>query len=179
MHMETLVLNDPMLLDQQALASIYERYSPPLYRYAVRLLDDRDLAEDCVAETFSRFLRAMKAGNGPSQNVQAYLFRIARNWITDQFRRQPPPDLDLDNQNVADPQLNPSHLVATQMERESVRKALLLLTPEQRDVVMLRFLEGWPHEEIAEALGKSVEASRALQARALASLRRILVEPED
>ena len=49
-------------LQRQALAEVYDRFSPGLYRYARRLLGDADLAEECVAETFSRFLRALHRG---------------------------------------------------------------------------------------------------------------------
>jgi RNA polymerase sigma-70 factor (ECF subfamily) len=55
----------------QALGEIYDRYSPGLYRYIVRLLGDALLAEDCVAETFRRFLAALKAGRGPQEALQA------------------------------------------------------------------------------------------------------------
>jgi RNA polymerase sigma factor (sigma-70 family) len=57
-----------------------------------------------------------------------------------------------------------------------VRAALLRLPPEQRQVIELRFVEDWPHDAVAAALGKTVEATRALQHRALTSLRRILLE---
>jgi len=57
--------------DEQALAEVYDRYSPGIYRYAVRLLGDQDLAEECVAETFSRFLKALKQGKGPHKYLRA------------------------------------------------------------------------------------------------------------
>ncbi len=50
--------------DVRALEDIYDLYSPRLYRYAVRLLGDACSAEDCVAETFSRFLQALRHGGG-------------------------------------------------------------------------------------------------------------------
>ncbi len=80
----------------QALAEIYDRYSPGLYAYAMRLLGDACLAEDCVSETFARFLKSLRAGQGPEAYLQAYLYRIAHNWITDHYRRQPMLDLDED-----------------------------------------------------------------------------------
>jgi RNA polymerase sigma-70 factor, ECF subfamily len=177
-RMSTLALNDKRVIDKQILAEIYQQYSPGLFRYAIRLLDDRRLAEDCVAETFSRYLKALKAGGQPPQNVQAYLYRVARNWITDQFRRQPH-FLELEEEVEADHQANPARLVSKQMERERVQRALLQLTEEQREVIILRFLEGWSHDQIAASLEKSVDATRAAQARGLKSLRRILIEPED
>jgi RNA polymerase sigma-70 factor (ECF subfamily) len=81
--------------EPEALAAIYDAYSPRIYAYAMRLLGDYDLAEECVAETFTRFLQALYVGRGPRNNLRAYLYRTAHNWITDRFRRQPPPTLAL------------------------------------------------------------------------------------
>jgi RNA polymerase sigma-70 factor (ECF subfamily) len=162
--------------DRSAMIAIYEQHNAELFRYAYRLLDDSALAEDCVSETFSRFLKAVRDGLGPVENVRAYLYRVAHNWITDYFRRQPLPLLSLDSELHAGPDANPSLLVANEMERESVRLALLRLSPEQRQVIELRFIEDWSHDAVAAALGKSVEATRTLQHRALIALRRSLLE---
>src|SRR3989304_10500490 len=83
------------MYDDGALGEIYSRYSTELYRYAVRLLGDVHLAEDCVAETFSRFLQALGRGRGPQAYLRAYLSRVAHTWIVDYFRRSPPQQTDL------------------------------------------------------------------------------------
>ena len=178
MRRETMALTqtEPVRIDKQALVGIYEQHSPGLFRYAYRLLGDKDLAEECVSETFSRFLNALSIGRGPKENVQAYLYRVAHNWITDQYRRQPPQALSIEVDDQPDTQSNPALIVAQAMERERVRAALLRLPPDQRQVIMLRHLEQWPHQEVADALGKTAEATRALQYRAMAALRRMLIE---
>jgi RNA polymerase sigma-70 factor (ECF subfamily) len=162
--------------DRQALGEIYDVYSPGLYRYAMRWLGDKDLSEECVAETFSRFLRALHSGGGPSDHLQAYLYRVAHNWMTDRWRRQPLPPVPLEEDLCADAEAEPSQAVAQRMEQERARAALARLTPGQRQVIMLKFLEGWENEEIARSLGKPVGAVKALQHRALESLRRILIK---
>jgi len=167
--------------EQRALAEVYDRYSTDLFRYAVRLLGDADLAEECVAETFSRFLHAVHGGAGPQQHLRAYLYQVAHNWITDRYRRQPPPTMPLEDLKDSE-QLPATHDVAQAVERrleaEQLRAALVLLTPEQRQVVTLRFLEEWRNEEIAQALGRSVGSVKALQHRALGALERILTREE-
>jgi RNA polymerase sigma-70 factor, ECF subfamily len=181
MRMETLTETATIRIDQQTLAGIYEKFSPALYRYACRLLGDQDQAEECVAETFSRFLGSLRGGRAPD-NVQAYLYRIAHNWITDQYRRAPAPEsLDHDGMDdiYADPQQNPAGLAQQNLEQNRLREALRRLPPDQRQVVVLRFLEELSHEEAAGVLGKNVEATRALQHRALAALRRMLIEEEE
>ena len=169
-------LSNPTTFDRQTVVSIYEQHNAEIYRYAYRLLGDNALAEDCVSETFSRFLKAVRDGIGPVENVRAYLFRVAHNWITDHYRRQPLPPLSLDADLHGATEANPSQLVAGQMEQDRVRAALLRLPPDQRQVIELRFVEDWSHEAVASALGKSVEATRALQHRAIATLRRILLD---
>jgi RNA polymerase sigma-70 factor (ECF subfamily) len=163
------------LFEEAALTEVYDRYSAGLYRYAWRLLGDAALAEDCVSETFSRFLTALQRGAGPTDYLQAYLYRIAHNWVTDYYRRQPPPSLPLDPELRADPADEPPQVAAQSLARQQVQAALVLLTPEQRQVIMLKYVEDWPNEAIAQALNKPVGAVKALQHRALAALRRLLL----
>jgi RNA polymerase sigma factor (sigma-70 family) len=80
---------------------------------------------------------------------------------------------------LEDEQVNPSHLVSLEMEREQIRIALLKLPEDQQQIIHFRFLEDWSHAEIAGMLGKSSDATRALQYRALNNLRKILVEQDD
>jgi RNA polymerase sigma-70 factor (ECF subfamily) len=84
--------------------------------------------------------------------------------------------LPLDPELRSDPGDEPHQLVDEEIERQQVRAALALLTPEQRQVITLKFLEDWQNEEIAQALGKPVGAIKALQHRAIAALRRILIQ---
>lgn len=164
--------------EQEALVEIYEAHSVELYRYAARQLGDAALAEECVAETFSRFLRALHAGSGPAHHVRAYLYRIAHNWITDFRQRQRTVPLDEGPQVNALESEDPLPELIERVRLEKVRAALAELTPEQRQVVVLRYLEGWPHDEIARALKRSEGGVKALQHRALASLRRMLLNGE-
>jgi RNA polymerase sigma-70 factor, ECF subfamily len=170
-------LEELVRMDKEDLIEIYEEFNPRLYRYAVRLLSQPDLAEECVAETFSRFLQILKKGGGPKDNLSAYLYRMVHNWITDFYRNQPPVET-LENELPGDPRENPTAVVAEKLEQQRVRHALLNLTPEQRQVILLRFFEDWSHEEIASSIGKTAAATRALQHRALTGLQKMLGEPE-
>jgi len=163
---------------KQVLVEIYEEVSPRIFRYAYRMLGDMNLAEDCVSETFSRFLHAVQSGKGPRENTQGYLFRVAHNWITDHYRR-PPLTVPLEHEWIADDSQNPDGLIGQELERERLRKALLQLPDDQHKVIVLRVLEKMSHKEVAEILGKTAEATRALQHRALTTLRSVLVETEE
>ncbi|MFZ5882129.1 MAG: RNA polymerase sigma factor [Chloroflexota bacterium] len=159
--------------DPQALAEIYDLYSPRLYRYAMRLLGNACTAEDCVAETFSRFLNALQANKGPRDYLQAYLFRTAHNIVADHYRRQPPAE---ELQESLAQEDNTEESARLNLRQRHVRAALRELTEDQQQVIALKFLEGWENDEIARALRKPVGAVKSLQHRALARLKRLLLD---
>jgi len=159
--------------DPDALAEIYDSYSPGIYRYAFRLLGEQDLAEDCLAETLSRFLLALKNNGGPREHLQAYLYRIAHNYITDQYRRKEQWEHEL---TEAHPDLEQDMRASlnSRIDENKLRHALSCLTPDQRQVVVLKFIEGMDNRAIARSIGKPISAVKSLQHRALAALRRML-----
>lgn len=166
------LLQAALRLDQKALGEIYDLYSPGLYRYATRFLGDPSTAEDCVADTFSRFLKIVRKRHGPKDYLKAYLYRTAHNWIVDYYRRA------RDTVELADTQPDnedlPEQEIELRFRQAKMRQALRQLTPDQQRVIGLKYFESWKNEEIARALHKPVGAVKSLQHRALASLRRIL-----
>jgi len=170
------LLKAALRFDPKALAQIYDLYSPELYRYAARFLGDPSVAEDCVAETFSRFLKAIHAKRGPKDFLKAYLYRIAHNWIADYYRRTPEvaelKDTFPDSDNA------PEQEVSLRLRQEQVRKAIQKLTPGQQQVIMLKYMEGWKNKEIAQVVKKPVGAVKSLQNRALARLKKHLESKE-
>lgn len=176
---EKALLNAARRFNLKALEAIYDRYSPGLYRYAMRLLGDIQQAEDCVSEVFSRFLKMLQAEQGPDDHLQAYLYRMAHNWITDQYRRQPATPLDLDGKEYHDPETSTEKMAGVRMEQANVREAIKALTPEQRQVIMLRYYEGWELDEVARSLNKEIGAIKALQHRAVDALRKLLIPLEE
>ncbi len=172
------LLSKARLFDQEALGEIYDHHSPGIFRYAYRLLGNHDLAEECVAETFARYLKALRTGGGPNDHLQAYLYRIAHNLVTDSYRRNAPVSIELDERLVSNSEAQPERQSERNAELDHMRLALRSLTPDQRLVVSLKFLEGWENERVAASLNKPVGAVKALQHRALQALRRIL-DPKD
>lgn len=174
MTTEKQLLRGARKYDQEALTEIYDHYSPSLYRYAVRLLGDRDHAEECVAETFSRFLHILKNGGGPKVHLQAYLYRVAHNWITDYYRNQNSKPLELDEEVNGETSNNPITRGSDVYLRNQIRSALMQLTPEQRQVIALKYLEGLSNTEAARAMKKTVGAIKSLQHRGLSTLEKLL-----
>lgn len=165
--------------ESEALAEVYDRFSPGLYRYAMRLLGNADLAEECLSETFSRLLQALKSRHGPRDHLQSYLYRIAHNWITDRYRRGSLPEVSIEVAEPADLSPQPEKAMVMEQQRQRVRSALMQLTPDQRQVVTLRYIEEWEIEDVAAALGKPGGAVKSLQHRGLAALKKILRTKEE
>ena len=170
------LLQAALRFESGALAHIYDLYSPELYRYASRLLSDSSLSEECVAETFSRFLKAMHARRGPKKHLRAYLYRIAHNWIVDYYRRTHE-TVELKDVHLGDDN-TPEQEASLRIRQAQVREAISQLTPDQQRVIVLKYLEGWKNKEIAQTLKKPVGAVKSLQHRALASLQKYLSNKE-
>jgi RNA polymerase sigma-70 factor (ECF subfamily) len=151
------------------LGRIYDSFAPKIYRYIFHRTGDRELAQDLTSEVFVRFLHARVE----PANLNAFLYRIAHNLVADYFRRNLRSDELVED--VASELGDPVRFAELEMERSRLRRALKRLTPEQQQVVVLKFLEGLSNEEIARVLNKPVGAVKSLQHRALETLRSLLV----
>lgn len=160
-------------LDTRALAEIYDLHSTGIYRYAMRLLGDVTLSEDCVADTFTRFLRALQEGRGPRDHLQAYLYRIAHNWVVDLYRGH---EKTLELSEALRSEADVPEEAAKRIRQKQVRSAIRCLTPDQQQVIALKYLDEWSNDEVAQALQKPVGAVKSIQHRALRSLHKLLSE---
>lgn len=147
--------------EADALADLFEAHYDDLERYVGALVGDPARTEDIVRQVHARALdglplfRRYEAGLGP------WLFRIANALLSDHTRNPTPPPAAFGQAS----------------EEDRLRSALLNLTPDQLDVVGLRFFAGLPTEVVARATGRRVGQVQALQHRALLALRRELEPP--
>jgi RNA polymerase sigma-70 factor, ECF subfamily len=165
-------------LDPKALTEIYNVYNAGIYAYSMRLLGEPYIAEDCVSETFSRFLQAVYSRRGPQDHLKAYLYRIAHNWITDYYRRKPTVPLEVIEDTQPDDHLSVPGMVDKNIRQTRLRAALSMLGDNQRQVILLHYMEGWDDTEIASTISKSISAVKAIQYRAVENLRKILMPDE-
>ena len=162
--------------DRKALGVIYDDFHQPIYSYIYRRVGDVEVARDLTADVFRRFLQAIHNKTGPNQNLRAWLYRVAHNIVVDHYRlRQNQQHYPLE-ENIICVGDDPIQAAELNLKTEKVRAALLCLTPDQQQVVALKFLEGMSNKEVAEITGKPVGAVKSLQHRALASLQRQLVQ---
>jgi RNA polymerase sigma-70 factor (ECF subfamily) len=168
------LLNRARAFDEQALGQIYDAYFERLYRYAYRFVGDVESAQDIASETLRRLLEALRDGRAPN-HLGAWLYRVAHNLAMDQHRLRPAEGIvslesDLDQADDADTEADSEQRIA----QEKVRVALAQLTPEQQNVVVLKFLEGYSNAEVGALMNKPEGAIKSLQHRALAALKRAL-----
>ena len=164
--------------DETVIAALYERYHVSVFRYLYYRVGDLQTAEDLTSEVFLRMLRFLGGFKPPSAAFGAWLFGIARNLTIDYFRRTGiRNDVELEEDMLATRD-DPAAAVERGLNSEVLRRALKKLNVEQRDVIVMRFVSGMPIGEVAQVLGKSEDAVKGLQRRALIALRQTLAEWE-
>jgi RNA polymerase sigma factor (sigma-70 family) len=130
--------------------------------------------EDLAADVFLQAVKAVKRFEGNGAAFRSWIFCIAHNKLIDdsRYRRRRPVE------PVAEPaktEIAPGAVedqVLSHLASDRVKKLLATLTPDQRDVLLLRIIGGLTVEEVARALGKNPPAVKALQRRGLACLKR-------
>jgi len=163
-------------LDRRAISQVYDTYFPELYRYAFYRLGNEQQAEDLASEVFVRLLDALNEKRGPKENLKGWLFSTAAHMATDQMRkkyRRPEEELP---ETLRDASPSPAAQSDERETNRSVQAAYQTLTPEQQEVIALRFGQGYSLEEAAQLMKKNVNAIKALQFRALAAMQRVLGE---
>lgn len=128
--------------------------------------------EDVLSEVFLQVARSLPRFRGPDENVRRWVFGIARNRVIDASRRRRVRPVT-SGAAVPDVAATPS---PEPVDPELVA-ALARLTPDQREVVVLRFVADLPLDEVAAITKRSAGAVKAMQHRALAQLARILDDP--
>jgi len=159
-----------------AFDELYTLYANKLYRFILFRVSNEALAEDLVAEVFVRVLNRIRSFRGRTEAAfSAWLYRIARNLITDHYRKHGKiQSTSLEKaRNLADDRPDPFQHTATRQTHEELYQVIGQLTPEQQQVILFRFFEGMGNAQIARILGKTEGAVKALQHRALATLKRL------
>ncbi|MFQ6019552.1 MAG: RNA polymerase sigma factor [Dehalococcoidia bacterium] len=161
--------------DASALAWLYQVYHPKIYNYAFLQLGNAQLAEDVASDVMVKVIESIGGFRFRGAPFAAWVFRIARNRIIDMHRRRRRRgEVQLDKEVAG--REDPTTSVEQALDRGHLQAALSRLTEEQRQVIVLRFIEGFDNASVARVLGRSQGSIKSLQHRALASLRRILTE---
>jgi RNA polymerase sigma-70 factor (ECF subfamily) len=169
---------DPWLLidlakkgDKEAFNLLYEIYFLPVFRYIFARINSTTEAEDLTQEVFLRFYQNVKNIEIKDNSPLNYFFTISRNLVIDYWRKKKYLLIDKE-MNIPDQQkFNFKEEIEKKETAEIIKKLIEELTPDQQEVIVLKFINDMSNKEIAKLLGKTEEAIRQLQSRALKNLR--------
>lgn len=167
------------LSDPAAFDGLYMLYADRIFRFLLVRLGDVDNAEEITAQVFLRLIEKIgKFQIAPKDNVaifSAWLYRMAYNKMIDSLRRyRPSRHMAIEHAEQMVDQHQVLEQIEEQLDFEQILQKLPLLNDQQRQVIMLRFIEGLSIIETAHIMQKSEGAIKALQHRSLESLRRYL-----
>jgi RNA polymerase sigma-70 factor (ECF subfamily) len=160
--------------DKVAIGQIYRRYVEPIYHFARLRLGDAEAAEDITSLVFEKFLGALAEGKGPRQHLRGWLFQVARNAIYDSYGKSQSLPIETIEDWEAPEAIAPESAVIANHDSESLRQAIRELSPDQQEILLLRFDQQLSVQETADILGKNTNTVKALQFRAVNRLRELL-----
>jgi RNA polymerase sigma-70 factor (ECF subfamily) len=169
---ETTLVRRAIARDREAFGALYDRHVVRVYRHIYYMVGRAPEAEDLSAQAFLQAWEAIDRYQIRGAPFVSWLLRIAHNLAVSHLRSRREgaelPDTLVDTSRGGDPE----DAVQRGAEAERVRQAILRLRDEQRQVIILRFVEDLEYREVAEIVGKSVAAVRVIQHRALNALRK-------
>lgn len=168
--------------DADAFGEIYDSYVPRIFRFAFLKIGSRENAEDLTSETFLRFWTYIRKEEIESDTAEPILYRIARNLIIDSYRKKEIATQDIDDEVANCLKDERSDFAKELMEREEIREMMEMLKElkdDYREIIILRYVEGFLPEEIAKITGKSKGSVRVLSHRALKSLEKVMKMKKD
>lgn len=162
--------------NKTAFAELYNKYVSKLYRFVFFKVNDTELAQDIVAQTFLKFWELIVKEKRINE-VQAFLYQIAKNLVIDSYREKSSQPLPLlyDTEDVTDQALIVEIDLHAQIDSGLIKKALSqIVNDDYREVLILRYIEGLSISEIAKITDKSTGNIRILNHRALNELKKLL-----
>lgn len=150
---------------------LFDRYTPRLASFFLRLCGNRDASEDMVQEVFYRILKFRKTYRN-SADLPPWIFTVARNVWIDRCRNEKPHlSLDAVGTEIDSRDEHTARVLARGQEMARIRRALHMLPPDQRAVLILSRFEDLRYEQIATILGCEVGTVKSRVHRALRQLR--------
>jgi RNA polymerase sigma-70 factor, ECF subfamily len=155
--------------DVEAYGELYNLCLYRIYRYIFNQVRNEMQAEDITEEVFIKAWKAIKSCKGKESTFIPWLYRIAHNCLIDNIRKKHL-EIPFDMVTIVD-EASPEKKAEDRMELQMVLEMVKDLPESQKQVILLKFMDDMDNEEIGRIMGKRQGAVRALQMRALISLR--------
>ncbi len=171
---ETKLIEQAQSGDPDAFEQLYELYHQPVFSYVFYRVGNQQLAEDLTGDVFVRMVSKINTFTPGQRPFLAWLYTVAGNLVRDHMRREKRLTWLPLNERETDGEDGLMSKIGRKIKQEQLVAALAELTDEQRQVIVLRFIEGEPSQAVAKKLGKTLTGIKALQRRAINALRRQL-----
>ncbi len=178
------LLNRARSGESEAISTLYRQFLPGMFGYIATRVPDRSIAEDLTSELFLKMIEGLhRVRTSDEAGFAAWLLQIARATVAGYYRKrenQPllvtldPINGEGDEVLASQIDTDPVLLAEVRAEWGVVVQAINTLTEEQRQVLVARLIMGYDVATVARMIGKNANAVKALQFRALQSLRRLL-----
>jgi len=164
--------------DKEAFGLLFDHYHGSVYRFLFYRTRSSQLAEDLTSETFFRALRSINNFRWQGKDFGAWLMTIARNLCTDHFKAgRTRLEVTTEDMGAHDERTEgPENAVLASLTHEVLLEALTQLPEEQRDCLVMRFLQGMSIAETAAVLDRSDGAAKQLQLRGVRNLAKLMPE---
>ncbi len=162
-------------LDPDAMRAIHERFYEPVARYIQFKVGDYQTVEDLTGEVFVRVLEGLKKGQTWQESPQGWIIGIARHVVAKYYqKRERMTEVKLSYHLAAYEEVGPFHQIMLDERKRHLMQAIQQLTDEQRDVILMRFIEGINIQGVATAINKTPCAVKGLQYRAIRALAEVM-----
>jgi RNA polymerase sigma-70 factor (ECF subfamily) len=170
--------------DDASFSILFDYFYPRISRYVYFRVNNEE-AEDLISDIFLKIVSSLKKYHkNDKAKFSSWVFRIAHNTIIDFYRKKKEilrltdPETDESMFDVLDTSLNPHDASVQNEEHQKIREILKKLPDIHREILELKFLEGFSNAEISQIIGKSEGNIRVIQLRALRELRKYFPEME-
>ena len=162
--------------DKAAFERLYNMHHEAIFSYIYYRVGNAQQAEDLTGDVFVKMVDKIDTFTSGTRPFLAWLYTVAGNLVRDTMRRQQKIDWVPLDERDSDEEAKVLKTVDKKLTEEQLVEAMTQLTEEQRQVILLRFVEGRTAPAVAELIGKTVTSVKALQRRGIGALRRQLVE---
>jgi len=160
--------------DVDKLGLLFERHHAGLFDFLSRMTGNRTAAEDLTQDVFVRMLKYRRTFRDDGR-FETWMFHIARNARADYFRGRATVDVTDEAMDAATDAPGPAQLVERDQETALLRRALLQLRDDNRELIVMARYRGMRHEAIADLLGVDVGTVKVRIHRAMKELREIFL----
>jgi len=169
-----LVLTEKMDANQEKFSRIYDEHVESLYRFVFLRVNDKEVAQDLTAETFSRGWESFRKDPSAIKNPRAFLYKTARNLTIDHYRAKGKAKIvapETVECRLIDPKANLEQEAMLASEMVNVRAAMSHLNEDYQNAIIWRYIDDLSIKEVSQLLERSEDATRVLLHRAMKELR--------